>query len=175
MTTLTAEPTVSDAAAPARVNAPEPIARVSIICSKGTLDMAYPGLVLANAARMSGIEATLFFTFWGLDIITEKKVDALHVSTVGNPSMPFPTLLGGLPGMESLASRMMKKEIAKLEIPTIREMLQDLSDAGAHLYACRMAMDMFHRTKADLVPQVEDVISAMDFYDKSAGAQIIFI
>ncbi|HVO51702.1 MAG TPA: DsrE/DsrF/DrsH-like family protein, partial [Thermoanaerobaculia bacterium] len=150
-------------------------ARVSIICSKGTLDMAYPGLVLANAARMSGIEATLFFTFWGLDIITEKKVDGLHVSTVGNPSMPFPTLLGGLPGMESLASRMMKKEIAKLRIPTIREMLQDLSDAGARLYACRMAMEMFHRTKADLVPQVEDVISAMDFYDKSAGAQIIFI
>lgn len=154
---------------------PEPIARVSIICSKGTLDMAYPGLVLANAARMSGIEATLFFTFWGLDIITESKIDGLHVSTVGNPSMPFPTMLGGLPGMEALASRMMKKEIARLEIPTIREMIQDLHDAGAHLYGCRMAMDMFHRTKADLVPQVEDVISAMDFYDKSAGAQIIFI
>jgi peroxiredoxin family protein len=175
MSTLTAEPTISEAKRPAGHKTPEPITRVSIICSKGTLDMAYPGLVLANAARMSGIEATLFFTFWGLDIITEKKVDGLHVSTVGNPSMPFPTLLGGLPGMESLASRMMKKEIAKLEIPTIREMLQDLSDAGAHLYACRMAMDMFHRTKADLVPQVEDVISAMDFYDKSAGAQIIFI
>jgi peroxiredoxin family protein len=175
VTTLTAEPAISDAPTAAAAKAPEPIAKVSIICSKGTLDMAYPGLVLANAARMSGIEATLFFTFWGLDIITEKKVDGLHVSTVGNPSMPFPTLLGSLPGMESLASRMMKKEIAKLEIPTIREMLQDLSDAGAHLYACRMAMDMFHRTKADLVPQVEDVISAMDFYDKSAGAQIIFI
>jgi peroxiredoxin family protein len=175
MSTLTAESSISDAAQPAGQKAPEPITRVSIICSKGTLDMAYPGLVLANAARMSGIEATLFFTFWGLDIITEKKVDGLHVSTVGNPSMPFPTLLGGLPGMESFASRMMKKEIARLEIPTIREMLQDLSDAGAHLYACRMAMDMFHRTKADLVPQVTDVISAMDFYDKSAGAQIIFI
>jgi len=154
---------------------PEPITNVSIICSKGTLDMAYPGLVLANAARMSGIEATLFFTFWGLDIITDSKVDKLHVSTVGNPSMPFPTMLGGLPGMESLASKMMKKEIARLEIPTIREMLQDLHDAGAHLYACRMAMDMFHRKREDLVPQVEDVISAMDFYDKSAGAQVIFI
>ncbi len=174
MSTLTLE---AEAAAPARAaeKAPEPITRVSIICSKGTLDMAYPGLVLANAARMSGIEATLFFTFWGLDIVTEATVDRLHVSTVGNPSMPFPTMVGGLPGMEALASAMMKKEIAKLEIPTIREMLRDLSDAGAHLYACRMAMDMFHRTKADLVPEVEDVISAMDFYDKSAGAQIIFI
>ena len=175
MTTLSAEPTISGTAQPAGQKAPEPIARVSIICSKGTLDMAYPGLVLANAARMSGIEATLFFTFWGLDIITEKRVDGLHVSTVGNPSMPFPTLLGGLPGMESLASRMMKKEIEKLEIPTIRELIQDLSDAGAHLYGCRMAMDMFKLTKDDLLPQVEDVISAMDFFDKSAGAQIIFI
>jgi len=69
----------------------------------------------------------------------------------------------------------MKKEIAHLDLPTIREMLQDLKDSGAKLYACRMAMDMFHRTKADLVPQVDDVISAMDFFDKSAGAQVIFI
>ncbi len=154
---------------------PEPIQRLSIICSKGSLDMAYPGLILANAARMSGIEATVFFTFWGLDIITEGRVDKLHVPTVGNPSMPIPTMLGGLPGMESLASLLMKKEIAHLELPTIREMLQDLADSGAHLYACKMAMDMFHRTKEDLVPQVEDVISAMDFFDKSAGAQVIFI
>lgn len=154
---------------------PEPIKHISIICSKGSLDMAYPGLILGNAARMSGIEATLFFTFWGLDIITEGKVDKLHVPTVGNPSMPIPTMLGGLPGMESIASLMMKKEIAHLDLPTIREMLQDLKDAGAKLYACKMAMDMFHRTKADLVPQVDDVISAMDFFDKSAGAQVIFI
>jgi peroxiredoxin family protein len=154
---------------------PEPIKRISIICSKGSLDMAYPGLILANAARMSGIEATLFFTFWGLDIITKDKVDRLHVPTVGNPAMPIPTMLGGLPGMESIASLLMKKEIAHLELPTIREMLQDLVDSGAHLYACKMAMDMFHRTEKDLVPQVEAVISAMDFFDKSAGAQVIFI
>ena len=154
---------------------PEPIQRVAIICSKGSLDMAYPGLILANAARMTGIEAMLFFTFWGLDIIRKDKSANLHVSTVGNPSMAMPTLLGGLPGMESFATKMMKKEIAKLDLPTIPELLQDLSDAGARLYGCRMAMDMFHLTKEDLVPQVEDVISAMDFFDKSAGAQIIFI
>src|SRR6266540_4180516 len=107
---------------------PDPIKHISIICSKGSLDMAYPGLILANAARMSGIEATLFFTFWGLDIITESRVDKLHVPTVGNPAMPIPTMLGGLPGMESIASLLMKKEIAHLELPTIREMLQDLVD-----------------------------------------------
>lgn len=175
MSTMTLDRPSAEKTPRAQEKKPEPITHVSIICSKGTLDMAYPGLVLANAARMSGIEATLFFTFWGLDIVTKSKVDHLHVSTVGNPSMPFPTMLGGLPGMESLASAMMKKEIARLEIPTIREMLQDLADAGAHLYGCKMAMDMFHRKKEDLVPQVEDVISAMDFYDKSAGAQVIFI
>ncbi len=153
----------------------EPIRHVAIICSKGTLDMAYPGLIMANAARMSGIDATLFFTFWGLDIITEKTLDQLHVATVGNPSMHIPTMLGGLPGMESMATKMMKKEMEKLDIPEVREMLEILHESGARIYACRMAMDMFKRDKKDLVPYVEDVISAMDFYDKAAGSQVIFI
>jgi peroxiredoxin family protein len=152
-----------------------PIEHIAIICSKSTLDMAYPGLILANAARMSGIDATLFFTFWGLDIITEKTVDHLHVATVGNPSMPLPTLVGGLPGMESVATAMMKKEMEKLDIPSVREMLEILADSGAHLYACKMAMDMFKRTKKDLVPQVEEVISAMDFFERAGGAQVLFI
>ena len=173
MAIQTLEPDVASraAAGPSRA----PIEHLAIICSKGTLDMAYPGLILANAARMSGLDATLFFTFWGLDIITKKTVDHLHVATVGNPSMGMPTLLGGVPGMESFATRMMKKEMAKLDIPPVREMLETLADSGAHLYGCRMAMDMFKRTREDLVPQVEDVISAMDFFDKAAGAQVLFI
>lgn len=154
---------------------PKAIEHMAIICSKGTLDMAYPGLILANAARMSGIEATLFFTFWGLDIITEKRIDHLHVPTVGNPSMHIPTMLGGLPGMESFATQMMKREIEKLDLPPIRELIEILHDSGAHIYACRMAMDMFKRNPEDLVPQVDDVISAMDFYDKIPGAQVVFI
>ena len=154
---------------------PEPIQRVSIICSKGTLDMAYPGLIMANGARMNGIDAIVFFTFWGLDIVTEKKMDHLHVATVGNPSMPIPTMIGGLPGMESMASSMMKKQMEELEIPGVREMIEILHDSGAELYACRMAMDMFKLEKEDLVPQIDDVLTVMDFYDKSAGSQIIFI
>jgi peroxiredoxin family protein len=153
----------------------KPIEHISIICSKGTLDMAYPGLILANAARMSGIDATLFFTFWGLDIVSKKTVDHLHVSTVGNPSMHIPTLLGGLPGMESMASAMMKREMDKLDIPPVREMIEILHDSGAKLYGCKMAMDMFKRTREDLLPQIDDVITAMDFFDKSAGAQVLFI
>jgi len=170
MTTATLDATAS-APAPARA----PFEHLAIICSKGTLDMAYPGLILANAARMSGIDATLFFTFWGLDIITKKTVDRLHVSTVGNPSMHIPTMVGGLPGMERLATAMMQKQLDRLDIPSVHELLTILSDSGAHLYACRMAMDMFKRTREDLVPHVEDVISAMDFFDKAAGAQVLFI
>jgi peroxiredoxin family protein len=156
--------------------APKPaIQAVSIILSKGSLDMVYPALILANGARMSGIDATIFFTFWGLDAITEKKVDSLHVATVGNPAFPIPTLLGGLPGMESLASRFMKREIEKLEIPPVRELLQILKDSGAQLFACRMAMDMFNLKQTDLVPEVDGVLSVVDFFDKAAGSQLLFI
>jgi peroxiredoxin family protein len=155
--------------------APEPAARkVAIIVSKGAIDQVYPGLILANAARMSGIDAMLFFTFWGLDAITEKKVDHLHVATVGNPSMPMPAMVGGLPGMESLASAMMKKQMKQLEIPTVREMLQILKDSGAQIYSCGLAMEMFKLDRKDLVSQVDGVLTAMDFFDKSEGAQIIF-
>ncbi len=153
----------------------EPIQAVSVICSKGSLDMAYPGLILANAARMFGIDASIFFTFWGLDIVVDKKIGHLHMSPVGNPSMPIPTMIGGLPGVETLATLMMKKEMSHLEIPPVREMIEILHDSGAKLYGCRMAMDMFKLKQEDLVSQVDEVISAMDFFDKSAGAQIIFI
>jgi peroxiredoxin family protein len=154
---------------------PAPLKKVSIICSKGSLDMAYPGLILANAARMSGIDATLFFTFWGLDVITTKKVDKLNVSTVGNPSMGMPTFLGAIPGMQWFATHMMRKQIDKLDIPPVREMVEELDDAGAELYACRLAADMMGLKDEDFVPQVKGIISAMEFFDKSAGASIIFI
>ena len=174
MTQAISEPLKTDVVLPA-IPQEAPARKVAVIISKGTLDMVYPGLILANAARMSGMEALVFFTFWGLDAITEKKVDHLHVASVGNPSMPIPTLVGGLPGMESIATKMMKKEMEKLDIPPVREMIEILHDSGARLYACRMAMDMFKRTREDLVPQIDDVISAMDFFDKSAGAQVLFI
>lgn len=181
MTIATLEPVAAHPAAAvveaakADAKRPAPITHLSIICSKGSLDMAYPGLILANAARMSGIEATLFFTFWGLDVVRRDRIDALHVATVGNPALRMPTWLGGVPGMETMATAMMKKEMEQLDIPSVREMVELLHDAGAKLYACKMAMDMFHLQRADLVEQVDDVITAMDFFDKSAGAQVLFI
>ncbi|MFO0615762.1 MAG: DsrE/DsrF/DrsH-like family protein [Polyangiaceae bacterium] len=148
--------------------------KVAIITSRGGLDEAYPSLILANAARQSGIDAFVFFTFWGLDVITEAKVDHLHVNMAGNPAAPMPTMLAGLPGMESFAASRMMKQMKELELPTVREMLEILDEAGAELYACELAMKMFKRTREQLVPQVKDVITAGDFYDLSEGAQIIF-
>lgn len=161
--------------APQVAAVPGAITKVSIICSKGSLDMAYPGLILANAARMSGIEALMFFTFWGLDIVTEKKIDSLSICPVGNPSMGMPTLLGALPGMQWMATSMMKKTIEKLDIPPVREMIETLADSGAELYGCKLAADMMNLEKEDLVPQVSEIITAMDFFEKSQGASIIFI
>ncbi len=149
--------------------------KVAIICSKGTLDMAYPGLILANAARMIGIDAMLFFTFWGMDIINKEKMDSLKVATVGNPSMGMPTMVGGLPGMSAVASTMMKKEMDKIEIPPVREMIEILEASGAELYACKMAMEMFKLEKDDLTPEVTDVLTAADFWEKAEGAQVVFI
>lgn len=149
--------------------------KLCIICSKGTLDMAYPGLVLANAALMEGIDVTLFFTFWGLDMITKKKMDHLKVSPIGNPSMGIPNAVGGLPGMTNFATTMMKREIAKLDFPEIKEFLEMVSDAGAELYACKMSMDMMHLTKEDLDDHVNDVVGAMEFMEMSEGAQLLFI
>jgi peroxiredoxin family protein len=148
--------------------------KVAIICSHGGLDEAYPALILANAARQSGIEAFVFFTFWGLDVITTSKVDHLHVNLAGNAASGMPTLVGGLPGMEALAASMMKKQMTELDLPTVKEMLAILDESGAQLYACELAMKMFKRTKEDLVPQVKEVITAGDFFDLADGAQIIF-
>jgi peroxiredoxin family protein len=151
-----------------------PRRKVAIIASHGGLDEAYPALILANAARQSDIDALVFFTFWGLDIVTESKVDHLHVNLAGNPASGMPTVMAGLPGVEGLAGRMMKKQMDELELPGVREMLQILDQSGAELYACELAMKMFKRKKEDLLPEVRGVITAGDFYELSEGAQIIF-
>ena len=148
--------------------------KVAIICSKGGLDEAYPALILANAARMSGIEALIFFTFYGLDVVTEKKVDHLHVNMAGNPTSPMPTMLAGLPGMETFAARMMKKKMEELDLPGPREMIRMLDEAGAELYGCQLAMDMMKLKPEDLLPEVKEVITAGDFFELADGAQIIF-
>ncbi|RME99450.1 MAG: hypothetical protein D6768_15055 [Chloroflexi bacterium] len=149
--------------------------KLAIICSKGTLDMAYPGLVLANAALMEGIDVMMFFTFWGLDIVNKKTMNHLKATPVGNPAMHMPNIVGVLPGMTDMATSMMRKEIEKLDFPPIDEFLEMIHDAGGELYSCRMAMDMMKLEKEDLSENVDEVIGAMEFMEKSEGAQIIFI
>jgi len=123
---------------------------------------------------MEGIEATLFFTFFGLEAITNNKMDDLKVATVGNPAMHIPTLLGGLPGMSSFATRKMKQQMEELDIPPVREFIEMIHDSGADIYACKASVDMFGLAKGDFCPQVADIISVGRFYELSENAQIIF-
>jgi len=155
-------------------NAAEPIQKVSIIVSRGSLDGIYPGLIMANGARMEGIDASLFFTFFGLDAVIKKRMNNIKVATVGNPGMHMPTVLGAIPGMSAFATSMMKKEMEKLDIPPIGEFITMIHDAGCEIYACRATVDMFHLKKGDFCEEVDDVISVGQFYEKAAGAQIIF-
>lgn len=153
------------------------IRKMMIILSKATIENVYAAFVLANGARMEGIESELFFTFFGLEAIHNKKLDHLHVATVGNPAMHMPTLLGALPGMEAMATSMMMKEMDKLDIPPVREFLEIMTASGVKMWACRLAMDMFHYEKSDLYEGVNDVITVGDFYAKSQGlgTKMLFI
>ena len=157
-----------------RTEGTEPITKVSIIISKGSLEGIYPGLIMANGARAEGMEANLFFTFFGLDAIHRKRIEHIKVATVGNPAMHIPTLLGGLPGMSALATHMMSKKMDDLDIPPIAEFLEMIADTGAGIYACKASVDMFGLEKNDFIPQLDDIITVGEFYEQAAGGQIIF-
>jgi peroxiredoxin family protein len=145
------------------------VKKMMIILSKATLENVYAGFILANGARMEGIEAEIFFTFFGLEAIHKKKLEHLHVATVGNPAMHIPTLLGGMPGMEALATSMMKKEMEKLDMPDVLEFLSILKASGVKLWACKLAMEMFHLTQDDLYSGLSGVLTVGDFYKRGSG------
>lgn len=153
------------------------IKKMMIILSKATLENVYAAFVLANGARSEGIEAEMFFTFFGLEAIHAKKLEHLHVATVGNPAMHIPTMLGGLPGMEAIATKMMKSEMEKIDMPDVREFLEILSASGVKLWACKLAMDMFHYKKEDLYEEIDGVLTVGEFYSRAAGegVHILFI
>jgi peroxiredoxin family protein len=153
---------------------PKTIEKAAMVVSKGSLEGIYPALIMANGARMDGIEADLFFTFFGLDAIRKDRFEKVKVATVGNPGLHVPTLLGALPGFSALATRMMQRQMEKIDIPPIPEFIELVHDSGVHLYACKASVDMFGLTMEDFVPQVEDIISVGEFYEKAAGGQIIF-
>ena len=156
--------------------------KVCIICAKGTIEDVYATLVMANGAVMEGIEAKVFFTFFGLDAITKKQMMKLKTGTVGNPAMrmpgglPFPTLLGALPGVEAGVSAMMKSQMEKLDIPRVDEFLEMIIAGGGEIYACKLAVDMFKLEQKDLHEEVDSIITIGDFYGLCDGdrTQIIF-
>jgi peroxiredoxin family protein len=165
-------------------NAPAPVPnfddtgtdrKLAIICSKGNLDMAYPGLVLANAALGEGAEVLIFFTFWGFDMITKKRMNNLKFTPLGNTATHMPQGLGGVPGMTAMATSMMKKQIAGIGVPEVPDFLEQIVASGGHLWACRMSADMMHLDESDLYDDVEGIISAADFIEKTEGAQLLFV
>ena len=150
------------------------IEKVSIVISKGSLDGIYPGLIMANGARAEGMEANLFFTFFGLDAIHRSRIEHIKVATVGNPGMHMASLIGVLPGMSAIATKMMGKKMAELDIPNIPEFIEMIGDTGAGLYACKASVDMFGFSADDFVEQVQDIITVGEFYEMAAGGEIIF-
>jgi peroxiredoxin family protein len=161
--------------------------KIAFICSKGNLDMAYPALVMGWAALGNGIDTTLFFTFWGMDLIRESRIDRIEIPPVANTSMKMtmmgvpadnlgiPNFIGALPGMTAVATSLMKKKMIDLDVPPVREYMQMLVDAGAKLYACKMSVDMMDLAMDDFIPGVLDIVTAGDFMDMTEGAQIVFI
>jgi peroxiredoxin family protein len=161
--------------------------KIAFICSKGDIDMAYPALIMGWAALGNGADVTIFFTFWGLDLVTKSRCDKLEIAPVALTSMKMkmmglptgnlgiPNIMGIIPGMTAFASWFLKKEIKKQGVPTVKEYIEMLHDGGAKLYGCKMTVDMFNLKKEDFLPQVDDVVTASDFIDMSEGAQIIFI
>ena len=149
--------------------------KLAIICSKGNLDMAYPGLILANAALGEGIEVDLFFTFWGFDMITKSRMEHLKFTMLGNTATHMPQGLGGLPGMTAMATHQMRKQIHDVGVPDVPEFLTQIVDSGGHLWACRLSAEMMQLDEGDLYDGVEGIISAADFIEKTDGAQLLFI
>ena len=158
-------------------NGTKKVKKMMLILSKATLDNVYACFILANGARMEGIESEIFFTFFGLEAIQKSKLEKLHVATVGNPGMHIPTMLGGLPGMEAFATKMMKDKIEKLDIPPVSEFLEILDASGTKLWACKLAMDMFDLEREDFIDEVDGILTVGDFYARAEGegTHVVFI
>ena len=150
------------------------ITKVSIVISKGSLDGIYPALIMANGARAEGIEANLFFTFFGLDAIHKERHEHIKMATVGNPGLHLATFAGGLPGVSTIMTHYMNHKMEKLDIPSIPEFVEMIADTGAGMYACKASVDLFGLEKNDLIPQVQDIITVGEFYEIAGGGQIIF-
>lgn len=149
--------------------------KLCIILSKGSLDMVYPAFMLATTGAAMGMEVHVFFTFWGLDAIVKEKVHKLKISAVGNPSLGLPSILGVLPGMTGMVTRMMTKRFKELKVPTVYELIKQAKDLGVKLHACSTTMNAMGIKETDLIPEVDDIVGAASFLNTAEGGQVLFI
>ncbi|MEK7770891.1 MAG: DsrE/DsrF/DrsH-like family protein [candidate division NC10 bacterium] len=155
--------------------------RLAMVASKGTLDMAYPPLILATTAASMGWETGIFFTFYGLDLLHKERIKHLQVSPIGNPAMPpplpaipalkVPNILGTLPGMTAMATMMMQGWMAKAKMPTVQELLDLCVDADVKLFACATTMGVMGIKQADLIPAAQ-CAGATTFLDFAGDASV---
>jgi peroxiredoxin family protein len=148
--------------------------KVSIIVSKGSLEGVYPALIMANGARAEGIEANLFFTFFGLDVIHKGRHEHIKLATVGNPGLHLATWLGGVPGVSTVMTQYLARRMDRLDIPPIPEFVEMIADTGAGLYACQASVELFGLSKEDFIDQVKDIITVGEFYTLAGGGHIIY-
>jgi peroxiredoxin family protein len=149
--------------------------KIAFVCSKGTLDMAYPALIMASGALEQGVETHIFFTFWGMDMINKETTGNLKFTPVGNTATHMPMALTPLPGMTTMATKRMKKQMEELEIPDIPTFLSHLSDMGCQMWACKMSVDMFDLDEDDMIDEVDGILNVSDFIEMIEGAQTMFV
>lgn len=156
------------------INMTEGKRKLAIIASKGTLDMAYPPMILATTAAALDWEVGIFFTFYGLNLINKKKYKKMKVSSVGNPGQPMsvPNFIGALPGMTNVATRMMKSWMKKSNVATFPDLLQTAIDLEVKLFGCQMTMDVFGMNRDDLIPGISECLGAAGFLNYAADADI---
>ena len=153
--------------------------KAAIIASKGTLDWAYPPLILASTAAASGMDASVFFTFYGLNVIHRDYEKLLKVSPLGNPAMPMPVTMPnivlGLPGMGPMATSMMKSKFRGKNVAPIRELLESAQELGVRLIACQMTMDVFGYEAGDFLDGVEFAGAAAFLADARQAHVTLFV
>ena len=149
--------------------------KMTIIASKGTLDMAYPPLILATTAAAMDMDVTIFFTFYGLEILKKGNADKLKISPLGNPAMPMPmpipALVAAMPSMQAIATSMMKSMFKKHGVATVGELLSLAQESGVRLIACQMTMDVMGIKAEDFIDGVE-VGGAATWMDAAADSQV---
>ena len=146
--------------------------KMVIIATKGTLDMAYPPLILASTAAAFGYDVTVFHTFWGLELLHKEHASTLKLSSVGNPNMPMPNAIAALPGMDAVTTRMMRKRIADNDVASVEELIQTALDSGVDLQACQMTIDLLGYDEDDFFSGVTVGVGAATAFQEMVDADI---